>query len=260
MAGRDLERGSAALEEIVHDSGNDHVSMLLVDLSEPTSIRAFHRRPASGGPVHVLVNNAAVMPAERLETADGRELTWATNVLGPFLLTNLLLPHMQRCAPARVVNVASTSAGDLDLDHLEFRRRPFSGRIAHAQSKQANRMLSWGLAARVGPEVSVHACHPGVAPTGLYRAQTGLAARVRGLGAKLRTIASAALTPTWAASEPSWHGRSGQFWVDRKAARCRFRNEAQIEALWERCVEMTQSVFTRVNPPPRGAGIPDTPR
>src|SRR5690606_23506629 len=149
----------------------------------PPPFVPFTVAPPRGGPVHVLVNNAAVMPAERLETADGRELTWATNVLGPFLLTNLLLPHMQRCAPAGVENGGSTSAGDLDLDHMAFRRRPFSGRIAHAQSKQANRVLSWGLAARVGPEVSVHACHPGVAPTGLYRAQTGLAARVRGLGA-----------------------------------------------------------------------------
>lgn len=258
MACRNLDRGSAALEEIVHDSGNDHVSLLLVDLSVQSSVRAFQRQITSGGPVHVLVNNAAVMPAERSETPDGRELTWATNTLAPFLLTNLLLPHMIRSAPARVVNVASTAAGELDLGDLEFHRRPFSGQAAHAQSKQANRMLSWGLARRLGTEVSVHVCHPGMAPTGLYRAQTGWGAKMRGFGAKLmRTVGGAALTPTWAAADPDLHGQSGQFWVDRKAARCRFRDEEPIAALWERCVEMTHSDFRTGNPPPRGAGIPD---
>ena len=72
------------------------------------SVRAFAERfAASGASLHVLVNNAGVLPPERDHTDEGVELTFATNVLGPFLLTALLLPLLRRSSPARVINVAS---------------------------------------------------------------------------------------------------------------------------------------------------------
>jgi NAD(P)-dependent dehydrogenase (short-subunit alcohol dehydrogenase family) len=243
LAVRDRERGSAALQEIAEASENDRISLMQVDLSKQSSIRTFARNVLAGGPVHVLVNNAGILTPERQESYDGYELTWATNALAYFMLTNLLLERMIQSPPARIVNVTSKLAGGLDLDDLGFERRRFSGTAAYAQSKQANRMLTWGLSKRVAAgRVSVHACHPGAVATGLYREQKGLMKRLVGLGSRLmKSPAEGAVTPTVLACDPEIHARSNQFWVGRKPARCKFRDSDAIEALWARCVEMTQT-------------------
>jgi NAD(P)-dependent dehydrogenase (short-subunit alcohol dehydrogenase family) len=244
LACRDRERGGAALEEIVADSGNDRLSLVIVDLATQSSIRTGARQILAGGaPVHVLVNNAAVLAATRRTTEDGHELTWATNVLGYYLLTNLLLSRLVASAPARVVNVASTDAHGLDLGDVGFERRKYSGAAAYAQSKQADRMIAWALAERVDAnELSVHACHPGSAATRLHRELSGLASRVAGIGKRLRGgPAAAALTPTWLAAAPDAHEKPGRFWVGRKPATCRFRARQDHSALWTLCADMTRS-------------------
>jgi NAD(P)-dependent dehydrogenase (short-subunit alcohol dehydrogenase family) len=242
IAARNRDKGSATLQELVDDSGNDRLTMMEVDLSSQESIRGFVRRVSSAGPVHVLVNNAAVLLTDRLVTVDGHEMTWAVNGLAYFMLANLLLPVLRKNGPARVVNVASKLAGRLRVDDLDFEKRRFSGTQAYAQSKQANRMLSWGLASRIGSEVSVHACHPGTVATGLYRAHTGLRRGVYGLVQHFyRSPAEGAITPTYLAAAPEIHDLGGAFWVDQKPTPCRFRDAERIDALWSKCVEMTRT-------------------
>jgi len=85
----------------------------------------------------------------RQNSVDGVELTFATNVLGYYLLMRELLDLLRASASARIVNVASTFASDLDLDDLQFERRPFAGVQAYAQSKACDRMLTWALARRL---------------------------------------------------------------------------------------------------------------
>jgi NAD(P)-dependent dehydrogenase (short-subunit alcohol dehydrogenase family) len=240
LACRDRDRGSATLQELVDDSENDRLTMMQVDLSIQDSIRAFAHRVASAGAVHVLVNNAGVWMTERQTSPDGHEMTWATNALGYFMLTNLLLPTMRRHPPARIVNVASKLAGRLRLDDLEYEKRRFSGWNAYAQSKQANRMLSWGLAQRIGDRISVHACHPGLVNTRLHRHHKGLRSTVLGLIAR-KTPADGALTPTYLAAAPEVHEQGDQFWVEQKPVPCKFRDTDQIDALWSACVEMTRT-------------------
>ena len=93
---------------------------------------------------------------------------------------SLLLPRLRASGRARVVNVASRLAGGLDLDDLEFERRPYTGRDAYAQSKQANRMLTWALARRLeGTGVTANAVHPGFVSTEIFAKGGGLV----GLGA-----------------------------------------------------------------------------
>ena len=129
----------------------------------------------------MLVNNAGTWLTRREETDEGIERTWATNMLGYFLLTEALRPLLARSAPARVVNVASELAHDLDLSDVEFERRPYEGVTAYAQSKQANRMWTWALARRLeGTGVTANAMHPGGVNTPLFRKGGGwksLAAR-----------------------------------------------------------------------------------
>ena len=109
-----------------------------------------------------LINNAGTTPRQRLETPEGIEMQFATNVLGYFWMTQAFADVLKRSAPARIVNVASYWAGDLDLADLEFKRRRYDNGIAYRQSKQANRMLTVAFAERLqGDAVTVNVCHPG---------------------------------------------------------------------------------------------------
>ncbi len=119
-------------------------------------------------PVHVLVHNAGVLPRERRETEEGLELTFATNVLGPHLLTRLLRERLIASAPARVLFVSSGGmyTRRLDVDDLQSRRGAFDGRVAYARSKRAEVVLAERWAEELaGTGVVVHAMHPGWADT-----------------------------------------------------------------------------------------------
>ena len=124
--------------------------------------RRWRRSRRADGPLRVLVNNAAATTRRREETPEGIELQFATNVLGYFWMIEAFTAALAAGAPSRVVNVASYWAGGLDLDDLEFRRRPYDNDAAYRQSKQANRMLTAAHAARLRPHnIVVNACHPG---------------------------------------------------------------------------------------------------
>src|SRR5262245_23376175 len=137
-----------------------------LDSSSQRSIREFARElGARYKSIDTLVNNAGTSQFERLESVDGIELTFATNVLGYHLLTLEILPLLSASPPSRVVVVASTFASDLDLDDLQFVRRPFEGLRAYAQSKACNRLLTWALARRLeGSGVTANAMAPGFVP------------------------------------------------------------------------------------------------
>ena len=242
MLCRDAERGEEARRAIAAETGSAAVELRLVDLSHQASIRAAVRRLAEEDqPLHVLVNNAGVWLHERQESPDGIERTWATNVLGYFLLTEGLLPLLRRGAPARVVSVASELAGELELDDVEFRRRRYGGIAAYSQSKQANRMWTWALARRLeGSGVTANAMHPGGVNTPLFRKGGGLAglagaAYARAMG---KTPEQGADTVVWLAASAEVEGVSGRFFIDRREVPCRFRGAAGEEALWRLCEGM----------------------
>src|SRR3954468_2767900 len=139
-----------------------------LDLADLASVREF----AAGwsGDLDVLVNNAGVMAVPCERTADGFETHMAVNHFGPFLLTNLLLPHVT----GRVVTVSSGLArrGKIRLDDLNWERRRYSPVRAYGQSKLANLLFTHELQRRLteaGRDVRAVAAHPGVARTGLDR-------------------------------------------------------------------------------------------
>lgn len=245
LACRDRARGSAALDEIVRDSGNERVTMLQLDVASRASVRAFVRNLTAGGsPVHVLVNAAAVLRPTRELVPDGIERTWATNVLGYFAVTNMLLPTLRRAAPSRVVHVASTYAGGLDLRDVQFETRRYDGMTAYRQSKQADRMIAWRLAEICRRDmVSVHACHGGnVDADGARTRPAGWLARLLRAGRSVaaRSPAQDALTPTFVAAAPEVSEASGRFWIDNEVAPCKFATDGdQIASLWRLCVEQT---------------------
>lgn len=243
MACRSAERGQAARHEISSATGNPRVELMVVDLSSQRSTRDFARAFLERHPqLHVLVNNAGIWSQRRRDSADGVELTWATNVLGYFLLTGLLHDTLVRSQPSRVVNVASELARGLDLSDVEFRRRRYSGVTAYSQSKQADRMLTWALARRLeGTKVTANAVHPGGANTRLFAKAGGFAGLVSAAWASrfAKTPAEGADTVTWLAASPDVEGLSGRFWAQRTERRCRFRDTEAEEALWRLCESTT---------------------
>src|SRR5579883_2061570 len=128
ITARDAGRGRAALDDVRRASGSGDVHLVLFDLSDLSSVRAGAEELLEQCPeVHVLVNNAGLVLSDRRETPDGYEATFATNHLGPFLLTNLLTERLVASAPARVVTVASdahkSARHGLDFDDLQSERR-----------------------------------------------------------------------------------------------------------------------------------------
>lgn len=242
MACRDAGRGETARAEIAAESGNARIELMLADLASQNAIRelarAFRERHER---LHVLVNNAGIWSERRRVGPDGIELVWATNVLGYTLLTSSLLDLLKASAPARIVNVASQLARDLELDDPEFRRRRYSGVTAYAQSKQANRMWTWALARRLeGSGVTANAMHPGGVSTALFGKGGGPLSLVAGVWARLfaKSPERGADSVIWLASSPQVEGRNGAFWIDRREVRCRFRNPEQEERLFRLCAEM----------------------
>ena len=238
---RDLERGSRTAEELRAVPGAGGVEVMQVDTSSRRSIRDFAKTFRAARPrLDVLVNNAGVSQGERKTSVDGVELTFATNVLGYFLLTNELLPVLRESAPARIVNVASAFASDLDLDDLQFERRPYDGMKAYAQSKACNRLWTWALARRLAEtRVTANAMTPGFVPgTELSR---DMPPSIRAMFSTRggRTAAEGADTAVWLATSPDLDGITSKFFSDRRERPCEFRADADEERLWSTCEHFT---------------------
>ena len=170
MVCRDPGRGEAARSEIIAATGNHAVELLLADLSSQQSIRRLVRNFTSAHDrLDVLVNNAGMSLPTRQVTVDGIETVFATNHLGPFLLTNLLLPMLTASAPARVVTVSSgvQAMAKMDFDDLQ-EVNSYSEIRSYNQSKLANLMFTYELARRLkGTGVTANALEPGFIKTSL---------------------------------------------------------------------------------------------
>ena len=210
---RDRGRGEQAVASIRQATGNQHVHLEVVDVSHLGAVRTFAERFAPTR-VDVLIHNAGVLPATRQENPEGLELTLATNVIGPFLLTHLLRTKLVAAGSARVIFVSSGGmyAQRLSLDDLQWARRPFDGVTAYAQTKRMQVILTELLArhwARAG--IAVHAMHPGWADTPSVRNSIPRFWQV--MRKRLRTPEQGADTLVWLAVMPALS--SGRFWFDR---------------------------------------------
>ncbi len=252
LACRDLQKGKETASEIARRTGSSRSTRIVpsggrvkpvvmhMDTSSQASIRAFAREfRRRYRRLDVLINNAAgnrgTLP--KVNSVDSIELTFATNVLGYFLLTQELLGRLNKSVPARIINVASAYASDLDLDDLQFERRRFESFKAYAQSKACDRLLTWALARRLdGSGVTANAMTPGlITETGLYRhAAPELVQRLTQYSGG-RTSAQGADAAVWLASSPEVEGVSGKFFEEREELPCEFRNKRAEEKLWRIC-------------------------
>jgi dehydrogenase/reductase SDR family protein 12 len=188
-------------------------------MSSLASIRRFVR-DLSPSHVDVLVHNAGVLPPERHLTGDGVELTFATNVLGPFALTGLLLDRLSHSADSRVIFVASGGLylQRLDLSLLSIDAPRFDGTRAYANAKRAQVILAHVLAERFCDEVPITfaSMHPGWADTTAVR--TSLPKFYSVMRHVLRSAEEGADTVVWLAASDRAKGARGALWFDRRVA------------------------------------------
>jgi len=220
LAVRSIERGEASAERIRQSTGNSNIDVLQVELSEPESVRAFAREwLATHDGLDLLINNAGIMawPLER--TKEGWEMQFATNHLGHFLLTCLLVPALRAGTRSRVVNLSSAGhrRSDVDFEDPHFEHREYEKFVAYGQSKTANILFSVELNRRLSPDgITANAVHPGGILTELGRRvpedeMNGLIDRFRD---RLKTVPAGAATSVWAATSPDLEGKGGLYLED----------------------------------------------
>jgi NAD(P)-dependent dehydrogenase (short-subunit alcohol dehydrogenase family) len=187
------------------------------------------------------VNNAGVNLGKRTVTPDGLEATLATNHLGPFLLTHLLLDVLKASAPSRIVIVGSGGhrAGKIRLDDLQFERK-YSAFQSYSQSKLANVLFTYELARRLkGTGVDVNCADPGVVATSLGSDQ--LLYRLVVKWPWLQTPAEGAQTAIHLASAPELTGITGKYFIksqEKPSSKASY-DERLARELWDVSARLT---------------------
>lgn len=222
LAARDAAKLERVSREVAERTGNAGIDWLEVDLASLASVREAARRFAGRHDrLNVLVNNAGVMASPLAYSADGHEMQFAVCHLGHFLLTCLLVPLLQRGAPARVVNLSSGGhkLGGVDFADPDFRTRPYDKWVAYGQAKTANILFSVELTRRLAAAgITANAVHPGaIATTDLARhlGPDDFAQMMRRTKSTHRlpfkSMEAGAATSVWAAVAPELEGRGGLY-------------------------------------------------
>jgi NAD(P)-dependent dehydrogenase (short-subunit alcohol dehydrogenase family) len=238
LHGRDADRLARVADELAAASEGPAPRTVLADLADLAEVRrlAAEIRDATDR-LDVLVSNAGIGSGEpdgrdRRTSADGYELRFAVNFLAGFLLTLELLPLLRASAPARVVNVASLGQYPLDFDDLML-ERGYDGSRAYAQSKLAQIMAGFELAARVpASEVTVNSLHPATyMPTKMV---------LQEVGRQVDSIEDGVAATYRLVSDPALAGVTGAFFDRTREARANgqaYDPEARAE-LWRRATEL----------------------
>ncbi|MCX8230625.1 MAG: SDR family oxidoreductase [Alphaproteobacteria bacterium] len=246
IAGRNAEKGAAAVRDIATNTGTDQAEFLQADLSVQADVRGLAKAVKQRtNRLDVLVNNAGVIMFRREETRDGIEMTFGLNHLNYFLLTHELLDLLKASAPARIVSVASIAhrRAMLDFNDLQL-SRGFGAWKAYSRSKLANIMFTYALARRLeGTGVTANCLHPGFVSShfgqnGRFLARTGMALAMR-FGNAI-SVAQGAQTSVYLASAPEVTSQSGLYFDEGKAVKSNhasYDRHAQ-EKLWDISAKM----------------------
>jgi retinol dehydrogenase-12 len=219
LACRSRDKTQPVIEEITKAGGQ--AEFLPLDLGSLATVRAGAQAFLDQKlPLHILVNNAGHASA-RGTTADGFEMTFAVNHLGPFLFTMMLLPRLKEAAPARIVNVASKAhyrPRTIDFARLQAPTRSITGLDEYGVSKLGNVLFTRELAKRLeGTGVTAYSLHPGVIASDIWRR---IPWPVRPVALRfMKTTEEGAQTSLWCATAPELAAATGRYYDDRKEKR-----------------------------------------
>ena len=245
IVSRGEEKGEAALADIIAKSGNRSIELMLADMSSQDSVRtlagdfkARHER------LHLLVNNAGVYLTRRNTTVDGLESTFATNHLGPFLLTSLLLDLLEASAPSRIVNVSSDAHNGAKIDFEDLQgQKKFSGWHAYGQSKLAMILFTHELAKKLdGKGVTVNSAHPGVVRTNFANNNGLVTFGFRLMRPFFISPKTAAKRILYVATSPDLEGVTGKYFNKMREARSSQESydDNSAKRLWQMSEQLTK--------------------
>ncbi|XP_043990471.1 dehydrogenase/reductase SDR family member 12-like isoform X2 [Gambusia affinis] len=218
MVCRNKDKAEEAKSEIVSESGNAEVYVHVVDISQTRKVwefaEAFKKEQPS---LNVLINNAGCMIHKRELNTEGLEMNFATNTMGVYILTQSLIPLLQKSWDPRVITVSSGGmlVQNLRVDDLQSEKGHFDGVMVYAQNKRQQVVLTehW---AKDNPVIHFSVMHPGWVDTPAV--STAMPQFHRMMGDRLRSVDQGADTVVWLAlSRAAARKRSGQFFQDRKS-------------------------------------------
>jgi NAD(P)-dependent dehydrogenase (short-subunit alcohol dehydrogenase family) len=215
--GRDDARGEATIRDIRDATANERLRSYRADLASLADVRALAERVTADEPrLDALVNNAGIgttLPGDgaRQVSADGYELRFQVNYLAHYLLTRLLLPLLERSAPARIVNVSSAGQAPIDFDDVMLERH-YEGYLAYCRSKLAQIMFTIDLADELADGgVTANALHPGTFMPTKIVTHAGVD--------PLTPLEQGVDATVWLATDPALDGVTGRYFDGRRESR-----------------------------------------
>ena len=253
LLARNADKAAATQREIIAAAGHRRVDVLLADLADLGQVRRAAAEFNARYPrLDVLVNNAGlIFGAGRQLSPDGYELGVATNHLGPFLLTALLLEKLRASPAARVVNVASKAHEFAKPDLADFHSaRSYNALRVYSNTKLYNIMFTQELARRLRAHgignVTTNALHPGTIASNFGNSAGGWVASLWRLASPLLlSVEKGAETTIYLASAPAVAATSGGYFAKKRAEPVRhvFNTPAHARQLWELSEKLTGTAF-----------------
>ncbi len=252
ITSRATDKAKAAVDEIKSASGNDMVDFILIDLSSQKSVRKAVEEIKDKCPkIDVLINNAGCYVSDLQLNVDGLEMQFATNHLGHFLLTNLLMDNLKAAGKARIVNLASIAhkyTRELNLDDINYQKEEYGGWKSYSRSKFCNIIFTKELARRLeGSGITANALHPGGVRTEIAEKNTNWFTKLGWIVMKpfMITVEEGAKTSIHLASSPEVEGETGGYWVKSKKffSNRPSQEEANWKALWKKSEELVGQKF-----------------
>jgi NAD(P)-dependent dehydrogenase (short-subunit alcohol dehydrogenase family) len=240
LLGRDASRLTLASQSVASARPGSPIETVVCDLSSLQSVRQAATELLGRLPrVDVIVHSAAVFVPERTVTPEGFETMFATNHLGPFLLTHLLLDRLRASAPSRVITVSAPSTSEIDFEDIQGGRK-WSALTQFGRTKMANLLFAYGLARReTASHVTSNVLFPGLVKSGLMRNANAAVRGLSGLMSKSPEAAGAALA--WLSTDPAVAGESGKFYKLTKPddSNAYSRDPSNQDRLWTVSAQLT---------------------
>ena len=245
LVSRNEQRGMEILKEIKAEIPAAKLSFYPCDLSSLSSVRQLGQKIIQNySRIDVLINNAGILPGKYQTSADGFELSWATNHLGPFLFTNLLLPLVQQASQGRIINVSSEAhrLGQIEFNRAMVRKN-YSSLTAYCDSKLANILFTYELARRLElTNVTANTLHPGVIASNFGTTGNGVLHWFFKVSRRfLKTPEEGAATTIFLATSPAVNQKTGLYFKNKKpvkSSRLSY-NQGLAQRLWKISEEQT---------------------